>query len=149
LFFMNKEDFYARTMHTPDDPARAEMRAALREMSRHLLPLHRALIESARADYALMVAPVNGPSHLLQLLNEDPYFGWLKPMTSLIVDIDEMARVDFTPAGFEAVAARVDKYFGNTPDAEFAGHYGPILQRYVDVALAHAALRQILTRRRK
>jgi hypothetical protein len=146
---MKKEDFYARTMHTPDDPARAELREALREISRQLLPLHRALIESARADYALMLAPVTGPGHLLQLLNDDPYFAWLKPVTSLIVDIDEMARVDFTPADFEAVAARVDKYFGKTPDAEFAGHYVPLLQRDVDVAIAHAALRQVLTRRKK
>lgn len=146
---MRKEDFYARTMHTPDDPGRAEMRQALRDMSKHLLPLHRALIESARADYAAMVAPVSSPGHLLQLLNDDPFFGWLKPLTALIVDIDEMARVDFTAEGFEAIAARVDKYFGTTPDAQFAEKYVPLLQRDLDVAIAHAALRQILTRRRK
>src|SRR5688572_547572 len=87
--FMRKEDFFARTMHTPDDPARAELRAGLREMSKHLLPLHRALIESARSDYEASVAPVSGPGHLLQLLNEDAFFAWLKPLTSLIVDIDE------------------------------------------------------------
>jgi len=146
---MRKEDFYARTMHTPDDPERAELRAELRELSRHLLPLHRALIESARTDYALMVAPISGTGHLLQLLSEDPLFAWLKPVTALIVDIDEMVRVDFTPADFEAIAARVDNLFGTAPDAEFAGHYIPILQRDVDVAIAHAALRQILPRRRK
>jgi len=146
---MRKEEFFARTMHTPDDPARAEMRAALRELSQHLLPLHRALIESARGDYALMMAPVTGPGHLLQLLNDDPFFAWLKPLTSLIVDIDEMARVDFTPADFDAIAARVDRFFGNTPDAEFGAQYVPLLQRDVDVAIAHAALRQVLARRRK
>jgi hypothetical protein len=146
---MRKEDFYARTMHTPDDAARAEMRAMLRELSQKLLPLHRALIESARADYASMVAPVNGPNHLLQLLNEDPHFAWLKPVTSLIVDIDEMARVDFTPVDFGAITARVEQYFGTAPDAAFAGHYVPVLQRDVEVAIAHAALRQILSRRRK
>jgi hypothetical protein len=146
---MRKEDFYARTMHTPDDAERAEMRAALRELSQKLLPLHRTLIESARAEYAATVAPVNGPNHLLQLLNEDPHFAWLKPMTSLIVDIDEMARVDFTPADFDAVVKRVEQFFGNSPDADFAGHYVPVLQRDVDVAIAHAALRQILSRRRK
>jgi len=145
---MRKEEFFARTMHTPDDPARAEQRVTLREMSRHLLPLHRALIESARADYAATVAPVNGPGHLLQLLNEDPFFAWLKPLTSLIVDIDEMARVDFTPGEFDAIAARIERLFGTAPDAEFSGHYVPLLQREVDVAIAHAALRQILTRRR-
>jgi hypothetical protein len=146
---MRKEDFFARTMHTPDDPARAELRESLRELSKHLLPLHRALIESARGDYATMIAPVTGPGHLLQLLNEDPLFAWLKPLTSLIVDIDEMARVDFIPADFEAVTARAESLFGTTPDAAFARQYVPLLQRDVDVAIAHAALRQVLSRRRK
>jgi hypothetical protein len=145
---MRKEDFYARTMHTPDDAERAEMRATLRDLSQKLLPLHRALIESARADYAAMVAPVNGPNHLLQLLNEDPHFAWLKPVTSLIVGIDEMARVDFTPADFDAIARRVEQYFGAAPDAGFAAQYVPVLQRDVDVAIAHAALRQLLSRRK-
>jgi hypothetical protein len=146
---MRKEDFFARTMHTPDDPERAALRETLRDLSRHLLPLHRALIEAARGDYTSMVAPVTGPGHLLQLLNEDAFFAWLKPLTTLIVDIDEMARVDFTRDDFDAVAARVERFFGNAPDADFAGHYIPILQRDVDVAIAHAALRQALGRLEK
>lgn len=146
---MRKEDFFARTMHTPDDPARAELRAALREISQNLLPLHRALIESARADYVAGAREVTGPGHLLQLLNDDPFFAWLKPLTSLIVDIDEMARVDFTRAQTDAIAERVERLFGGGADAEFAARYVPVLQRDVDVAIAHAAVRQTLARLRK
>ena|SRR6185436_9514449 len=145
---MRKEDFFARTMHTPDDAERAELREALREISRQLLPLHRALIESARADYAAMVAPVTGPGHLLQLLGDDPFFLWLKPLTSLIVDIDEMVRVDFTKEDAGAIAARVGRFFGNAADPDFASRYVPVLQRDVDVAIAHAAVRQALARLR-
>jgi hypothetical protein len=144
---MRKEEFFARTMHTPDDPARAALRETLRELSRHLLPLHRALIESARADYAAMVAPVTGPGHLLRLLNEDAFFAWLKPLTSLIVDIDEMARVDFTEPEFKAIESRIDELFGTAAENGFASQYVPVLQRDVDVAIAHAALRQVLSRR--
>ena len=78
-------EFFTRTMHTPDDPARAARRATLREISRLLLPLHRALIEGARADFAFAYEAVDRPSQLLSLLNEHPFFAWLKPMTSLIV----------------------------------------------------------------
>jgi hypothetical protein len=145
---MKKEDFYARTMHTPDDPARAEQRAVLRELSKQLLPLHRALIEAARAEYSTMVAPVSGPNHLLRLLHDDAFFAWLKPLTALIVDIDEMARTDFQRADADAIVARVDRLFGATPDAEFATPYVPILQRDVDVAIGHAAIRQLLSRLR-
>lgn len=143
---MRKEDFYARTMHTPDDPERAGQRAALRDLWKHLLPLHRALIDAARDEYAATVGPVSGPTHLLRLLNEDPFFSWLKPMTSIIVDIDEMSRTDFDRAALEALLARVRAIFAAEADAAFVSRYLPLLQRDVDVTIAHAAVRQILAR---
>ncbi|HYO76240.1 MAG TPA: hypothetical protein VE010_07220 [Thermoanaerobaculia bacterium] len=145
---MKKEDVYARMMHTPDDPVRAELRGALRDAWKQLLPLHRALIDFASADYQANVAPVTGPGHLLQLLQDDAFFGWLKPMTSLIVDIDSTARTDFERAHVDAIVQRIDRLFGGSADADFAAHYVPILQRDVDVAIAHAALRQIVQRLR-
>lgn len=143
---MNRDEFYARTMHTPDDPDRAARRATLREISRLLLPLHRSMIEAARADYAFAYEAVDKPSHLLQLLGEHPFFAWLKPMTSLIVDIDEAARTDFDAAQFDEILRRVESLVANGGNAEFANHYRPLLQRDVDVAIAHAALRQALLR---
>ena len=143
---MNREEFYARTMHTPDDPDRAARRATLREISRLLLPLHRSLIDAARGDFAIAYQEVDKPSHLLHLLNEHPFFAWLKPMTSLIVDIDEMSRVDFERQQFEEIVRRVESLVGNGGSADFAEHYVPMLQRDVDVAIAHAALRQALMR---
>ena len=140
---MDKKTFFARTMHTPDDPARAELRAALREISKALIPLHRALINATRDDYAFGVGEISGPSHLLRLVQEDPFFAWLKPMTSLIVDIDEMARTDFTHEDAAAIAGRLDAMFGATAGTAFSEHYVPILQREVDVAIGHAALRQV------
>jgi NAD(P)-dependent dehydrogenase (short-subunit alcohol dehydrogenase family) len=143
---MKKEDVYARMMHTPDDPVRAELRAALRDAWKQLMPLHRALIDSASAEYSVNVAPVSGPNHLLRLLQEDEFFGWLKPLTSLIVDIDSMSRTDFDRASVDAMVARIERLFGHDADAEFASRYIPVLQRDVDVAIAHAAIRQILRR---
>jgi hypothetical protein len=146
---MKKEDVYARMMHTPDDPERAELRAALRETWKQLMPLHRALIDSAAAEFGANIAPVNGPTHLLQLLQDDPFFGWLQPMTSLIVDIDTMSRTDFERAGVDGIVARIEHFFGNSPDPEFSARYVPVLQRDVDVAIAHAALRQLLGKLQK
>ena len=143
---MRKEDIYARTMHTPDDPARAELRGMLRDIWKQLLPLHRALIDSARDEYNANVAPVSSPTHMIELLQQDPFFAWLKPLTSLIVDVDSMSRTDFERADVDAVRARLDALFGTTPDAAFAERYIPVLQRDVDVAIAHAALRQLLLR---
>jgi hypothetical protein len=144
-----KAAFYARTMHTPDTPERAELRDALRQMSKVLLPLHRSLIDAAKIEYIDAVGPIDRPAHLLQLLTDDPFFAWLKPMTSLIVDIDEMVRTDFEHADAQAIATRVDKLFGAEADALFSEHYVPILQREVDVAIGHAQVRKALDRLRK
>lgn len=144
---LDKKSFYARTMHTPDSPERAAMRAALREISKLLLPLHRALIDGAKEDYAFAVAPVK-PAELLRLLTDDPFFAWLKPVTSLIVDIDEMARTDFDAADAAAIADRVDGLFGPKADGAFSEQYVPMLQRNTDIAIGHAALRKAVTRLR-
>jgi hypothetical protein len=145
---MKKEDVYARMMHTPDDPVRAALRAALRDAWKQLLPLHRALIDASNAEYTANVGPVTGPGHLLKLLQEDPFFFWLKPLTSLIVDIDSTARTDFERADVDALLVRLDRLFGSNAEADFSARYIPILQQDVDVAIAHAAIRQILTRLR-
>jgi hypothetical protein len=143
---MKKEDLYARMMHTPDDPLRAELRAALRDAWKQLLPLHRALIDAASEEYRASGSVVNGPTHLLQLLQEDPFFDWLKPMTTLIVDIDTMSRTDFERADVDAIAARLEHFFGSNADAGFSARYIPVLQRDIDVAAGHAAMRRLLRR---
>jgi hypothetical protein len=144
---LDKKSFYARTMHTPDSAERAAQRQALRDVSKALLPLHRALIEAAKEDYAFAVAPVK-PSQLLQLLNDDPFFAWLKPVTALIVDIDEMARTDFEPSDVAAIAGRVEALFGAQSGEGFSVQYIPMLQRKVDIAIGHAALRKAAARLR-
>jgi hypothetical protein len=129
----SKNDFFARTMHTPDPPERAALRAALREVSKALMPLHRRLIDATKEEYAF----AGTPTQLLDLLQSDPFFAWLKPMTSLIVDIDEMTRTDFEEADAARIADRVEQLFA-------AERYVILLQRDVDVAMAHAALRKAL-----
>jgi hypothetical protein len=138
----SKNDFYARTMHTPDPPERAALRAALREVSRALLPLHRRFIDLTKDDYTFAVGPVGTPAQLLELVRSDPFFAWLRPVTALIVDIDEMARTDFEPADATGIAARVEELFGQEK-------YLALLQRDTDVAIGHAALRKALTALRR
>jgi len=136
---MDKNSFFARTMHTPDSPERAELRDALRELSRTLIPVHRRLIESAKSDYAFAYGANARPSELVELLQNDPFFAWLKPLTAVIVDIDEMARTDFEVADVAAIVDRIEKLLGETK-------YIEMLQRDIDVATGHAALRTVMQR---
>jgi hypothetical protein len=136
---MDKNSFFARTMHTPDSPERAELRAALREISKALIPLHRHLIDAARSDYAFAYDTAATPSQLVELLQNDPFFAWLKPLTALIVDIDEMARRDFDEASVRAIPRRIEEMFA-------VEQYVTMLQRDVEVAGAHAVVRKALPR---
>jgi hypothetical protein len=135
---IDKNSFYARTMHTPDSPERAATRAALREVSKALIPLHRQLIEAARSDFSASYGVVKNPTEMVQLLTDDPFFAWLKPLTSIIVDIEEMVRRDFEAGDAATIADRVEKVFGQE-------QYKDALQRDVDVATGHATVRRALT----
>jgi hypothetical protein len=130
-------------MHTPDTPERAELRTALRETSKQLIALHRHLINAAKEDFAVATGAMPAPAELLRLLTDDPFFSWLKPMTALIVDIDELAQTDFEPETAYGIGKRLQAMF-NTTEGDFAVHYLPILQREVDVTIAHAALRGVM-----
>ena len=67
------------------DHARQRL-AALRET---LLTLHKALLESERTAYEIAHGPIASPAAFLQLLINDIWFAWLRPVTSLLVQIDE------------------------------------------------------------
>lgn len=136
---MDKKAFFTRTMHTPDSPERARLRDGLREISRSLLPLHRRLIESAKSDYAFGYDANATSAQLVELLQTDPFFAWLKPLTAVIVDIDEMTRTDFEPADVDAIVTRIEGVLAEQ-------RYIDMLQNDVEMASGHAALRGALQR---
>lgn len=71
-----------------------------------LLQLHKKLIDWAREEYAREVAPIDNPYRFLSLLTSDPYFAWLRPLSEIIVRIDELeAKPPITTAS--AVELRV------------------------------------------
>ena len=62
---------------------------SLNQVRRTLLDLHKALIDSERAEYEKAHGSVTA-GELLQLLIRDPQFSWLHPISALIVRIDEL-----------------------------------------------------------
>jgi hypothetical protein len=65
-------------------------------------------------------------------------------MTAIIVEIDEMARTDFEADAAHSVAARVAELF----DGALNERWVPLLQRDVDLAIAHASIRRALAKLR-
>ena len=104
------------------------IREALRE-------LHRALIAKARADYEREHGPIENAAKLLRLLTDDPFFEWLRPLSRLIVDLDQ--RQDVPRPAVEALLR---------PTSAFGQRYTAALQADPHVAGSHARLRGALHR---
>ena len=76
-------------------------RAVLEGSRLPLLAFHQALIQAERRRYAAAHGPVTPVEFLQQLLTSET-LGWLKPMTALILEIDE--RLDDKTASPQALA---------------------------------------------
>lgn len=80
-------------------PARPDdARRRLNELREKLLSLHKALLDSERTSYELIHGPIPSPGAFLQLLINDARFAWLRPVTTLIVQIDESLAAKNPPA---------------------------------------------------
>jgi hypothetical protein len=71
-------------------------RQLLFDLRKSLLHLHKTLLDWERAAYERVHGRVSS-SELLKAIVEDPQFGWLRPISELIVRIDET--VDTEPQG--------------------------------------------------
>ena len=66
------------------------MKAQLNRVHEVLLRMHKALIEWEKRRYEGVHGTVGSPYVLLQLLINDQQFAWLRRMSELIVQIDEV-----------------------------------------------------------
>jgi hypothetical protein len=126
---------------------RGDARQGLAELREALLRLHKALIESERAGYEKTFGRIASPYQFLQLLTDDAWFAWLRPVSQLVIAMDEMldAKEPLTASGACALAFRAKKLLVATAGADgFSGHYDAALQRDPEVVFAHAAAARCL-----
>ena len=100
------------------------------------LPLHYSVQLAASRN-----VPIQSPNHFFQLLTSDPYFAWLRPISQLIVAIDETLD-EKEPLTSDSVDSLMQQsVFLLVPaqsTGDFAEHYVAALQRDPRVILAHA-----------
>jgi hypothetical protein len=118
----------------------------IREVRHHLLGLHKVLLDRERAAYERVHGRI-APADYLRLLIEDATFAWLRPMTEMIVRIDEW--LDDDARDDDAGRAWLDE-LGRllAPDPalhEFHVRYAETLQSSPDIVMAHRALTRALT----
>jgi hypothetical protein len=124
-----------------------EHRAQLRVLSRALRDVHRSLVVFSRDRYELDNGRVRGKGQLLELLLRDEAFAWLRPLSGLIVAIDELSTRRSAPSEDEtaAIRAQVEVFISpaNGPDA-FGARYTALLASEPGVAMNHGVLRAAL-----
>ena len=74
---------------TPNQPLTTEARQHLREVRNRLLDLHKLLLDDERAVYEQLYGRISNQA-MLQLLISDQRFAWLRRLSTLVVEIDEL-----------------------------------------------------------
>lgn len=128
----------------PIDPKRRFV-VTIRES---LVGLHGALIVAEQATYEAVNGPVGSVETLLDLLQYNPWFTWLHPISDLLVRIDHLLEDD----AFEIAEENVDHLMREIQDLlrpsvegdGFERAYYEALQRAPDAVLAHFRVRQML-----
>lgn len=119
----------------------------VRELRLGLLRLHKALLDAERAAYERARGQVTA-GELLQLVINDEQFAWLRPVSELIVSIDEMLDADepATAADAEALLAQARELIRpEEAGGGFGRKYFAAIQQSPDVVLAHREVTRLLS----
>jgi len=117
----------------------------LRELRNKLLHLHKILLEMERADFERAAGRLTS-GELLQLVINHPQFAWLRMISALVVEIDEMlaAEEPATLNDVQNVLSQARALFSASTDDVFNEKYQAALQREPEVVMAHSEVAKLL-----
>ena len=116
-------------------------------LRRALLHLHKTVLDWARRDYERRQGAVTS-QQMLQLLLRDPQFAWLRPLSEMIVRLDEALEADLVAheADLAAVLTELRTLVGAAGgETPFGERYRAAMQDSPDVVLAHRDVVQLLS----
>src|SRR5262245_34900809 len=122
-----------------------EQVSRLNQLRRNLLHLHKTLLEMERQDYEKRFGRVT-PGELLQLVINGSQFAWLRLLSALIVEIDEVlsAQEPSTIADFDGVVSQARRLSTSSDNEEFKTRYQAAMQQEPAVVMAHSTVMQQL-----
>ena len=125
-------------------------RKLLIDLRKSLLTLHKTLLDWERAAYERIHGRTS-PGNLLTALMNDPQFAWLRPLSELIVRIDESLEIDALEGPEVDVDAMVS-LAASVITADEAGttaaqRHHKAMQEYPDAVFAHRAVTNVLKSR--
>ena len=110
-----------------------------------LLRLHKTLLEMERLNFEKRFGRVNS-GELLQLVINDTRFSWLRMISALVVEIDEVLNGDepATLGDFEDLISQARLLFTSPGNEDFKTKYQAALQHEPAVVMAHSAVMPLL-----
>lgn len=132
---------------TSDNELTAKTRQQLTQVRTALLRLHKTLLDFERQAYERAHDKIANSYAFLQLVMSDPWFGWLRQLSELIVEMDELLAAKETPRDATALALIQQANFLLTPSesgGEFQMKYFTAMQQSPEVVLAHSEFAGLL-----
>jgi len=124
-------------------------RQFLFDLRKALLHLHKTLLDWERGAYERIHGRASA-SELLKAIVEDPQFGWLRPISELIVRIDQTVDTELpdSAAEIEALVARAREVTAaDEAGSPHAQRYYAALQEHPDAVFAHRDVTNVLKAR--
>jgi hypothetical protein len=124
-----------------------ETREQLTKVRTVLLRLHKTLLDFERAGYERERGKIDNSYAYLQLVMNDPWFAWLRQLSELIVEMDELLASKEMPNEATALALVQQATILLAPaetGSEFQAKYFTAMQQSPEVVLAHAEFAAVL-----
>ncbi len=120
-------------------------RERLRDLSRRLLLLHKVLLDRERHAYEQRHGAIPSGA-LLGLVLDDEAFAWLRLLSGLIAEIDELVDTDEPVArdNVERPFREAYRLLKSGVGGDFQDRYHVALQESPDVVMAHADVSRLL-----
>jgi len=110
------------------------------EIRRQVLALHRTLVEIERRDFERAHGR-QSPAALLHNLIHDVTFAWLRPLTAILAQIDEVSESPEAEAAMKASVTELrDLVRPDEAGNEFQRRYAALLQQHPELVVSHGAL---------
>jgi len=131
----------------PENEITEKTRQQLVNVRTVLLRLHKTLLDFEREAYERARGKIGNSYEYLNLVMNDPWFAWLRQLSELIVEMDELLAAKETPNENTAVALIRQAGILLTPaesGSEFQRKYSAAMQQSPEVVLAYSEFANVL-----
>lgn len=132
---------------TSENELTEKTREQLRNVRGVLLGLHKTLLDFERDFYERARGKISNSYEFLNLVMSDPWFAWLRRLSELIVEMDELLAARESPQETTGLALIRQSRLLLTPlesGDEFQRKYFGAMQQSPEVVLAHAEFAKVL-----